>query len=323
MKLFSRLDGAVLADNKSVDALDTTRDLWLRQADPQELERRKYDSWMNHPTIAGGYINKQFGGDIERNWLNYFSAKYASGGLAHAASLGCGGGGLERHALHLEICQTFDAYDIAPGAIEVAQREARAAGFHDRIKYEACNLNSIRLKPDTYDVVFACQSAHHFENVEHIFSQVEKALKPGGLFVLNEFIGPTRFQWTDKQLSLANRLLDALPDQYKRSVTAPGTQKACIERPTIEMMISVDPSEAIRSSELLGLMHPGFEILERIDFGGTLLHILLQDIVGNFDPASPQDSLVLKLLWEFEDALIAEHVIDSDFSFIVAKVRAI
>ena len=302
------------------DALDATRDLWSRQADPKELGRRKYDSWMNHPLIAADYINKKFGGDAERNWLTYFAGKYAVPGFGTCASLGCGGGGLERHALHLGICETFDAYDVALGAIEIARREAQAAGFRERITYEACDINAINLKAGAYDVVFASQSAHHFENIEHIFAEVKKSLKPGGLFVLNEFVGPTRFQWTDRQLAFADALLETLPKRYKRSVTT-GTQKVRVERPTIEAMISFDPSEAVRSSELLGLLRRRFEIIERIDFGGTLLHILLQDIVGNFDAASPEDALILKLLWAFEDMLIAPRIIDSDFTFIVAKVR--
>jgi SAM-dependent methyltransferase len=312
---------SLFARNPAADSLDTARDLWSKQADPKELARRQYDSWMNHPVIAAGYINKKFGGGAERNWLNYVAEKYAPAPAARACSLGCGAGGLERHALSLNIAQHFDAYDIASGAIEVAGREAAAIGFGDRTTYEVCNLNNIELAPNAYDMVFACQSAHHFESLEHIFAQVARSLKSGGLFILNEFVGPTRFQWTDKQMSIANRLLNALPDHYRRSVTMPGVQKNSIERPTIAQMIAIDPTEAIRASELLPILQQRFEIVERIDFGGTLLHILLQDIVGNFDPTSPHDALVLRLLWEYEDTLIANKVIESDFAFLVAKRR--
>ena len=296
--------------------------MWSRKAEVKELELRQYDSWLGHPIVASEYINKKFNGGREHNWLTYFAGKYAPKGFAHGVTLGCGSGGLERHALQLGICRDFDAYDIAPGAIEIAKKHAEEAGCLAQINYEVRDLNALSLAPGCQDVVFACQSAHHFENLEHIFSEVEKSLKPGGLFVLNEFIGPTRFQWTDKQLALANRMLAALPDRYKRSISVPSTQKTCIERPTVEAMITYDPSEAVRSGELLEVIGQRFDIVERMDFGGTLLHILLQDIVGNFDPASPEDMLVLKLLWECEDILIDSHVIDSDFTFIVARPRA-
>ena len=134
MSLFSKLVLSAFtvekAPEKAVDGLDVTRDLLSKQAAPNALARRRYDSWMNHPVIAGGYINKKFGGDATHNWLNYFATHYP-GACARAVSLGCGSGGLERHAHSLSIAQHFDAYDIAPGAIDVAR--VRRQSIWDRL----------------------------------------------------------------------------------------------------------------------------------------------------------------------------------------------
>jgi SAM-dependent methyltransferase len=298
--------------------LETTKDHWSKKASTADHERRRFVSWMNHPVIEK-HINRIISGDPGKNWMDYVKVTYAPRPFPRGLSLGCGGGGLERHGLFLNICAHFDAYDVAPGAIEVAKAEAAKIGYADRTQYEACDLNTMNLPADTYDIAFACQSAHHFTAVEHIFGQVQRALKPGGLFILNEFVGPTRFQWTDRQLGIVNDILHELPEAYRRLVLTPEVVRDSLARPTVEQMIAIDPSEAVRSSELLELVHAYFEVIEKIDFGGTILQLLLQDIAGNFDPADPDDIALLDSFWEREQRLIADGSLPSDFTLIVAR----
>ena len=77
--------------------------------------------------------------------------------------------------------------------------------------------------------------------------------------------------------------------------------------------------EAIRSSEIVPILNNYFQIIERIDYGGTILHLLLQGIIGNFDASKEDDISILKLLAYFEDLLISEKILSSDFTIIVAK----
>ncbi|MDB9411855.1 hypothetical protein [Microcystis aeruginosa] len=152
-------------------------------------------------------------------------------------------------------------------------------------------------------IVFASMSAHHFSELEHIYSQVRTALKPNGFFVLNEYVGPTQFQWTDEQLVLINDLLKILPNKYREYIFLPGQIKQSVFKLTIDEMNSIDPSEAIRSAEVLPLLDNYFNIVERIDYGGTILHQLMQDIVGNFALDKEQDIALLNLICYLEETL--------------------
>ena len=55
------------------------------------------------------------------------------------------------------------------------------------------------------------------------------------------------------------------------------------------------------------------------DYGGTILHMLLQDIVHNFEDGSRERAGLLNLLLWFEALLIREGVIASDFCLVVAE----
>lgn len=297
------------------------REHWGKKA-LEDAETRQATTWMNHPVIAREYINRKISGDPDVNWLEYVRRTHVPATLGTGVTLGCGDGGLERHALALGLCGRFDAFDIAEGAIAVARQRARNEGVDDRIDYRAVDINEIRLDAAAYDIAFCSMSAHHFSRLEHVFEQVRTALRPGGLFVLNEFVGPSQFQWTDWQLEIVNDLLAILPAAYRRAVPEPHRLKEVYVRPTIEEMNRIDPSESIRSAEIIPLLRDYFDIVERIDYGGTILQLLVEDIAGNFSTEKTEDRALLALLCHFESTLIQHGVLPSDFSFVVARRRS-
>jgi SAM-dependent methyltransferase len=138
---------------------------------------------------------------------------------------------------------------VAPGAIEKARAAAERAGLL-HVRYSVADGNELTLEPGLYDVAFGVHSIHHIERLERVFEQVARSLRTGGLFFMNEFVGPTRFQWSDRQLEVVNGLLRAIPAPFRRS-TVSGERKEQVPRPSVAEMIAADPSEAVRSAEIL------------------------------------------------------------------------
>src|SRR5262249_27031539 len=134
-----------------------------------------------------------------------------------ALSLGCGGGNLERALIQLGAAKTIDAYDASPESIRLAEELAAKENLADRLHYRVADINRIQLPPATYDFVVAKMSLHHFEDLDHVYTQVKRSLKPGGVLMFNEFVGPTRFQWTDRQLEVVNEILRSLPRRLRKS----------------------------------------------------------------------------------------------------------
>jgi SAM-dependent methyltransferase len=157
---------------------------------------------------------------------------------------------------------------------------------------------------------------HHIEDLDGLCRAVRRALRPGGVFHLNEFVGPDRFQWTDAQLDHLNAFCEALPERYRRLAT--GQIRPPVERPTIAQMIAADPSEAIRSSAIIETVRRHFRVVELRELGGTLLHAGLTGIIQNFDPAVAEDNAHLQAFFDLEDRLMAEGVIGSDFITLTA-----
>ncbi len=288
----------------------------------QDTELYRKLNWMDNPLIEGPYINYRISGNPEVNWLTWVRQKYVAHPFPYGLSLGCGEGGLERHAMAIGMCAEFDAFDISPDAIALAQQKAQTAGIAQRVHYAVRDVNSIQLPAEQYDIAFFSSALHHIQRLESVLTEVSKSLKAGGLFVVNEFVGPSRFQWTDKQLQVINELLALLPPRYRADLRRPGHIKSRVDRPTVVQMLLSDPSEAVHSAEIIPLIRQRFEIVQQADFGGTILHMLLSDIVGNFAPESEADVTIVRLLCYLEKTLIAEGVLPSDFTLIVARKQA-
>jgi SAM-dependent methyltransferase len=298
---------------------EVTAKLWGDAAKEKATsDKWKLVSWDAHPRVRAS-INRRISGDSNEEWLQFVKRQFCDGKLERGLSLGCGWGILERAVLQLEICEYCEAHDIAPDAIATAQSEAEKAGLSEKVRYFCSDLNKITFEPKKFDICFAGAILHHVADLEHLFEQVKAALREGGLFVIMEYVGPARFNWSDKVERSMNRILSILPESYRVSLKDGKTIKGGITRPSAAEVIKVDATEAIRSDEILDLLARNFEIIHQADFGGTLLQFMLADIIGNFEPGDAKDDALLDLMILFEETLIDEKVITSDFTFVVCK----
>lgn len=210
--------------------------------------------------------------------------------------------------------QSFDVMDIAGGLLRKQEKHVSDLGF-DRIRYIQQDLNTVVLPEKSYDLVWGLGTVHHVENLEGFFDQVSRALTDDGLFAMREYVGPSQLQFTDHQLQLVNELLDFLPSKYK--LTMDGDLKLRCGRVALEDILQADPSESIRSAEILSVLESRLEVVEHRKTGGTILHPLLGAIAQNFE-LHGDGQAILKLIIHLERVLIREGVLPSDYVYVVA-----
>jgi SAM-dependent methyltransferase len=277
-------------------------------------------NWWDLPAVRARW-NLLISGDPNLGHQAYVAAKYLGdrSGLV-ALSLGCGSGGREASWAETGKFRRITGIDLSAPRIEAAHRAARAKGLEQILDYRVGNAMHIDAAAAEYDVVLAEGSLHHLSPLHQVLENVRRALKPDGLFIVNEFVGPTRFQWTDRQLEVVNSLLQVLPARYRRWHHGRGTRDAMF-RPSRLSMIYTDPSEAIESGRILSELGQRFDVVELKPYGGTILHLLLHGIAGNFLADDPLAERWLRLCFEVEDCLLASGELDSDYAFAVCRPR--
>ncbi len=276
-------------------------------------------SWSGIPQTHLNH-NYLITGSRATYWVDWIRDRYFPQGEAgDALSLGCGAGHLDRILKERGFAfRSFTGLDISEPAVTRARALAGDVDLAPAIRYLTADLNRHRLAADSYDFIYFFQSLHHIEALEHVLAECRRALRPGGLLMVNEFVGPSRFQWTDLQIEVANRAISRLPADLCRDRLA-GRIKTRVVRPTVAHMIDYDPSEAVRSGEIERLLKESFDVFAEWNWGGSVNHLVFQNIAGNFDPTNVAHERVIEELIDEENRLIRDKLLPSDFKVFLAR----
>lgn len=196
----------------------------------------------------------------------------------------------------------IDAYDVAEG-----KRKEFFERVHDgttQVDYKISDVNKIELEPESYSIVYMQHSYHHIEEVEHLAGQIRQSLKPNGLFILNDYIGPNYLQRSKAQIEITRRIWRTLPAQLRVN-----PQGKVLEDIHIPPKSSLSPCEAIKSEDILAALHRNFDF-EHISLFGGLLFPLFNGFAQNY---GMKDDLFLRSMWEMDKILIEKGIIEPNF----------
>jgi len=273
--------------------------------------------WGDIPAVRRRWHT--FGGP-ETRFAEHASRRWLAGrsGL-RALSLGCGSGDRELEWARLGVFAQITGVDISPEQIKRATRNARNAGLDHLLSFRVADARqALHQAEGQYDVVLALDSLHHFSQLGEIMRLIARALGPGGLLIMDEYVGPSRFQWASGQMRAANALLTMLPERHRTQHD--GQVKSRVVRPSRLSMRLDDPSEAVESSCLMPALQEHFAILEQQPYG-SILHLALHGIAHNF---LAEDDLVtaqaLRLCLAAEDQALGR--LGHDFTYAVCSVLA-
>lgn len=297
-------------------------DIWSEKIDDNyDFSSKVY--WLAVPEVHRRYSRKLIG-DHQGSWISYCCEKFLSHRLPvkRMAVIGCGNGQLERGLSALNAFVECDAFDISDRAVEFANSEATKQGISN-IHYFHADIEEYQFPSNCYDAVWFKESLHHISKLEYVCEGVSHSLKDDGFLFIEEYVGPNRFALTDRQKEVLNAVFSLIPKQYKKSFfrNYSGTVQKQVSIPNPQQVKKVDPSEAVRSSDILPVLSQHFNIVEQRDLGGTLLHFLLHGIAGNFVEEDPDSMKLLDLLFNIEDVLIDVGDLSSDFLSITAKPK--
>jgi 2-polyprenyl-3-methyl-5-hydroxy-6-metoxy-1,4-benzoquinol methylase len=259
-------------------------------------------------------------GDPDVDFPQYAVEKYLGGRTnVKAISVGCGHGARELRWAELGAFARIDAYDISTKSIATARQMAKERGLEHVVQFEVADVADLGIAASSYDVALGLHSLHHFKPVADVLALLSDALRPDGYLFVDDFVGPTRFQWTERQREAAEGLLRSLPERHRR-VPGIGVRRKVV-RPSVAWMVLSDPSEAIEADGILPALRGRFEVVEERPFGGSVLQLTLTDISQNFLDGGETTKRLLEWLFEAEDRLLAEGEVGHDFVALVARPR--
>lgn len=262
--------------------------------------------------------NRLITGNPSLDYQTYVTKKYFSNSRKlKAASIGCGTGAKEMMWAATGKYYAIEAYDISAPRIQRAVELAEKSKWKDKVNFSVGDAFQLELPPGSLDVVIFDNSLHHLSPLKPIVEKARNWLGDRGILVLNEYVGPDRFQWTDEQVEITNAVLRILPPELR--VMENGRIKERMERHGSLAMRLNDPSEAAESSTLLKEVERYFRIVELKMYGGTILANLFKGIAHNFQGNNAETRKWVALAFTIEDRLLEIQTIPSDYVFAVLK----
>jgi SAM-dependent methyltransferase len=195
-----------------------------------------------------------------------------------------------------------DGFDLSDQSLE----RVRACAF--RFNPKAMDCNDLVLEPETYDLIVAAHGIHHVFNVGGLFFQMNKALRPGGVLFIHEWIGPERLQIPRSNALLSRLLLQALFSRRERT-----THENRIKGRFLQYGPDFfEPSEACNSTEIRRQLLKYFEIRSELAYGG-LCYPMFEGLGRNFTGSRNSGESRIKVVVAIERWLTSSRLIEPLF----------
>ena len=274
-----------------------------RKWNAQAKASNKRNNYWQFPAITGALNVKVCGKPLPGVSRGIAQRLASIGTFDRAVSVGCGMASKERQLLAANIVGHYDLFDLSDQRLAVAGRQLEKNGLSDRATL-VCGDAFEETPGEKYDLVTWFSSLHHMPDAYAAVEWSRRVLKPGGIFAMWEYTGPTRWQWTDRNLEHVNAFRRAVPPKFR-------PEQLVISRPTIQEMLDRDPSEAADSANIRPAVAANFPNAEVIDLGGGLYSFGLRGIwprIGN------SDKWFLQMVVAFDQALTEDNLVTCAFA---------
>lgn len=276
--------------------------------------------YTQHPFLYKHAVAKRLCGDVDGNPLEVVSKKYLSPAPDSVLSLGAGLAFAEEWLVSNGYAKHVTAYEQSSVAVATAKARFRELGLDGTIDMRCGDVRMDGLSPGSFDVVFVQAAIHHFYDIDDMFALMHGLLRPNGLLIYDEYVGPDHHMYEREVMDLLDVLNECLEGKYRWDHVR-NQYRDTMPRTTMEYMMATDPSEGVHASRILPLTYKYFDVDYRKDYGGTLMRPFWVGVLPNFDFDNPSDQTIAKLIIQVENLLTQYGVIPHYHTRVVAKRR--
>ncbi len=244
-------------------------------------------------------------GGIEDLWERHISEQCARRApeRARLVSLGAGNAEVEvplaarlaeRGITNLELV----LLELNPVMIDRALALAGELGLGDRVRAERADLNTWTTQ-DSADVYLAVHSLHHVVELEHLYDEVARSLRPDGVLLVNDMIGRNgHVRWPEAG-AIVRSIWSRIPERYRFNHSL-----GRVDETYPDLDCSGEGFEGIRAQDVLPLLLERFHPDAYVTFGNVIDPFVDRVYGPNFDIGAREDAEFLETVARLDDAAL-------------------
>jgi SAM-dependent methyltransferase len=276
--------------------------------------------YTQHPFLWKHSVAERLTGSPDLNPADLIAARFLSPPAKRGLAIGSGMAFFEEWLVKAGHVETIDAFEYSEAAVAGAKRRLADLGLADKVRMFSGDVTKASIQPASYDLIVVQAAIHHFFEIDEMFQFMHSTLKPGGLLIYDEYVGPDHMQYEPKVIELLNLIDNCLAEKYRFDHQR-GAIRTQPPYATMAQMLDMDPSEGVHASRILPLTYQYFDVLHRGDYGGTFMRPFFTGILPNFDFTTPADQTIAKLIILIEALMMEQSTVPSHHTRVVAKRR--
>lgn len=287
--------------------IDRVSEKWDKAAPPST------GAWYTHKLVVKTFSERLAAGSP--NWVEHLKERY--GARRKCLSIGCGDGGVERDMVRAGFCNQMLGIDLSP--VRVGKANANVPlHLRERLEFKVAN-GETELHGKNFDMVLFSHSLHHIDDLESMARAVQRRImSDDGVLVLQEYVGPVRWQFSEQQLYLMHSILLHMTQKYPDRA---GMLRKCavlwdgkrFKPPDADAVKADDPSETVRSNMIVPVLLNHFNLIENVQLGGNFFQWLLYGCYSALEDEA--GNAIVKEMLEYEMFLVDEGILTSDYVF--------
>lgn len=195
---------------------------------------------------------------------------------------------------------TFECIDINPHMLERGRAMAVERGLEDRVRPMRGDFNDWAPEGH-YDAILANQCLHHVQNLEGLFSAIDRSLETHGRFITSDMIGRNGHQRWPEAEKIVRGIWAELDDRYKYN-----HQFQKLQLDFVNHDCASESFEGIRAQDILPLLIERFGFDVFIAFGNVVDPFIDRGFGHNFSVDSDDDRRLIDRLHEIDEAGFAD-----------------
>jgi SAM-dependent methyltransferase len=250
----------------------------------ERTRNRRPIRWMAHPGISQTFNRNVYGSD-ETFWgdglLDRLQTDFAGDiPFGRAVSVACGNGRKEMRLIEQGLVEHFTLFELAENRIKQGEEIAADLGISDRVDFQLADAFKVPDLEESFDLVVWLNALHHMMDTPAAMQWSRDVLKPNGVLMMDDYVGPDRFQWSSDVLEAANSIRATVPDKVFKAEGNYRPRPRLRRMATPEQVAGVDPSEAADSERILGALDAVFPDRELFRVSSGVTVFALSDIAS-------------------------------------------
>lgn len=172
--------------------------------------------------ISGNYdgLNRVISFGIDVKWRKKVVATVASTAPKMVLDIATGTGDLAIQIAEKIPGAKVTGLDISPGMLEVGKEKVSAKNLENRIDMVIGDSEALPFDDNTFDAITVAFGVRNFENLEKGLSEINRVLKPGGIFMVLETSVPVKFPYKQGYKLYAKTLLPLIGRIFSKDRSA-------------------------------------------------------------------------------------------------------